>query len=62
MSLYNTFVCTDGETVKGIAVSDLVTTRVTGEVEIAIVVENVLKANADNFQAVFTPLKVVNAN
>ncbi len=62
MSLYNTFVCTDGETVKGIAVSDLVTTRVTGEVEIAIVVENVLKSNADNFQAVFTPLKVVNAN
>ncbi len=58
ISEYNTFVCTDGDTVKAIAVSDLVTTRVTGEVEIAVIVKNVLSVNADNFKATITATEI----
>ncbi len=58
LSLYNTFVCTDGETTKGIALTDIVTTTVTGESEIAIIVKNVLNVNADNFKAAITATEI----
>ena len=51
MSLYDMFVCTDGVETKGIALSELAGTTVTGAAEIGVLVMNVPFANKDNFKA-----------
>lgn len=51
ISLYETFACTDGVDTKGIALSELMGTTLTGAAEIGVLVMNVPAANAANFKA-----------
>ncbi len=51
ISLYDTFRVTDGTVVKEMALSELMTTTLTGAAEIGVLVMNVPAANAANFMA-----------